>query len=124
MRIKIGSVSVWRISEAQAEARRLQIMIDNGNDPCEVKTDKQADKEAAKEVKEAEALAIQEVRESVTVWAWHGLNILPHGSRTGPRAIIMTTKWICTPAELCGVIALNLPNPAHSHHWQRFALLT
>lgn len=66
MRVTIGGVSVWSIQEAQAEARRLQIMIDNGNDPREVKADKAAAKEA-----EAAALAMQEARESVTVaMAW------------------------------------------------------
>ncbi|MDD5276447.1 MAG: integrase arm-type DNA-binding domain-containing protein [Methylovulum sp.] len=73
MRITIGKLSVWSIQEAQTEARRLQIMIDNGDDPREVKSDKQAAKEAAKLAKEAEAaaLAMQEARESVTVaMAW------------------------------------------------------
>ncbi|MDD2800552.1 MAG: integrase family protein [Methylococcales bacterium] len=74
MRVTIGKVSAWSIPEAQAEARRLQIMIDNGNDPREVKSDKEAAKVAAKKAKEAEAAAIvmQAARESVTVgmtWA-------------------------------------------------------
>ncbi|MDD5579359.1 MAG: integrase family protein [Methylobacter sp.] len=73
MRVTIGSVKVWTISDAQAEARCLQIMIDNGEDPRQVKADKQAAKEAAKRAKEAEAAArlMQEARESVTVrMAW------------------------------------------------------
>ncbi len=73
MRVTIGGVSVWSIPEAQAEARRLQIMIDNGNDPRQVKSDKQAAKEAEKQAKEAEAAALvmQKARESVTVsMAW------------------------------------------------------
>lgn len=71
MRITIGKVSVWSIQEAQAEARRLQIMIDNGDDPREVKSDKQAAKEAAKLAKEKEVaeLAMKEIREAVTVSA-------------------------------------------------------
>jgi hypothetical protein len=74
MRVTIGSVSVWSIPEVQAEARRLQIMIDSGSDPREVKSDIQAAKEAAKQAKEAEAAALemQKARESVTVgmvWA-------------------------------------------------------
>ncbi len=73
MRVTIGKVSVWSISAAQAEARRLQIMIDNGNDPREVKADKAAAKESAKLAKEDEAAALvmREARESVTVgMAW------------------------------------------------------
>ena len=73
MRVTIGKVSMWSIPEAQAEARRLQIMIDNGDDPRQVKTDKESAKIKAKAVKESEAAALvmQEARESVTVGnAW------------------------------------------------------
>jgi integrase len=73
MRVTIGKVSMWSIEQAQTEARRLQVMIDNGNDPREVKADKQIAKDAAKRAKEAEAaaLAMKEARESVTVaMAW------------------------------------------------------
>jgi len=64
---------VWSIEQAQAEARRLQVLIDNGDDPREVKADKAAAKEAAKLAKEAEAAALilQEAREAVTLgMAW------------------------------------------------------
>lgn len=73
VRLTIGKVSVWTIPDAQVEARRLQTMIDNGNDPREVKADTEAAKEAAKLAKEAEAaaLVIQEAREAVTIgMAW------------------------------------------------------
>jgi hypothetical protein len=62
MRITIGKVSAWSIEQAQVEARRLQIMIDKGDDPRQVKFDKEAAKEA-----EAAALMMQKARESVTV---------------------------------------------------------
>lgn len=62
MRVTIGKVSAWSIGEAQAEARRLQILIDQGNDPRQVRTVNDAAKEA-----EAAALILQVVRESVTV---------------------------------------------------------
>ena len=74
MRVTIGKVSMWSIPEAQAEARRLQIMIDNGDDPRQVKSDKQAAKEAARQAKEDEAAALimQEAREAVTLgMAWN-----------------------------------------------------
>lgn len=69
MRVTIGDVSVWSISAAQAEARRLQVQIDQGNDPRQVKADNEASKKAAKLTKEAQAAALvmQEARESVTV---------------------------------------------------------
>ena len=66
MRLTIGDVGVWSIAQAQAEARRLQTVIDTGNDPRQVK----AEQEAAKEAKAA-ALAQKQVSESVTVGeAW------------------------------------------------------
>lgn len=71
MRVTIGDVGTWGIDAAQVEARRLQIEIDNGNDPRQVKADKEAAKVAAKLAKEAEAaaLAMREALESVTVGA-------------------------------------------------------
>lgn len=66
MRVTIGNVGVWSIASAQAEARRLQTLIDQGNDPRQVK----ANNEAAKKAEAAE-LAKKQKRESVTVaQAW------------------------------------------------------
>ena len=62
MRMTIGDVSAWSIPQAQAEARRLQVLIDQGNDPRQVKADNEAAKEA-----EAAALAHKQASESVTV---------------------------------------------------------
>ena len=73
MRLTIGNVSVWSIPAAQAEARRLQTVIDNGDDPRQVKADKAAAQVAAIQAKEAEAAALvaQQTRESVTLgMAW------------------------------------------------------
>jgi integrase len=62
MRSTIGTVSAWGIDAAQAEARRLQILIDQGDDPRQVK----AEKAAATEAKRA-----REKRKEVTVGeAW------------------------------------------------------
>lgn len=46
-RITIGNVSVWSITDAKIEAHRLQTIIDQGNDPREVKADNKAAKQAA-----------------------------------------------------------------------------
>lgn len=69
MRVTIGKVSAWSIEQAQAEARRLQIMIDNGKDPRQVEAEEEAAKEAAKLAKEAqdEALVHKQAIEAVTV---------------------------------------------------------
>lgn len=73
MRLTIGDVKAWNIAAAQVEARRLQILIDQGDDPRQVKANKEATLQAAKLAKEAKAaaLAMQEARESVTLgMAW------------------------------------------------------
>jgi integrase len=64
MRVTIGKVGVWTIPQAQTEARRLQILIDNGEDPRQVKA-------ATLAAKEAEIIAqkLQVTRESITVGA-------------------------------------------------------
>lgn len=48
IRLTIGKVDVWSIKAAKEEARRLQIIIDQGDDPREVKKKKAANDEAAK----------------------------------------------------------------------------
>lgn len=73
MRLTIGNVNVWGIAAAKTEARRLQTVIDNGDDPRQVKADKAAAQVAARQAKEAEAAALvtQHTRESVTLgMAW------------------------------------------------------
>jgi len=66
MRLTIGDVGAWNIAKAQAEARRLQTVIDSGNDPRQVKAEAIATKEA-----KATAQREQEARESATVnQAW------------------------------------------------------
>jgi integrase len=69
MRVTIGKVNMWSIEGAKTEARRLQVLIDNGDDPRQVRADKEADKEAARLAKEAAAAALvaQGFRESVTL---------------------------------------------------------
>lgn len=62
MRLTIGDVKAWGIAKAEAEARRLQTVIDTGNDPRQVI----AEQEAAK-VEQASAQVMQKTRETVTV---------------------------------------------------------
>lgn len=62
IRITIGDVSAWSIAKAQAEARRLQVLIDQGHDPRQV----EADRSAAEEAK-ATALKLEKESRSVTV---------------------------------------------------------
>lgn len=66
MRLTIGATQTWTIYEAQAEARRLQVLIDKGLDPRQVKAEQEAtQKESALSQK------LQQTRETVTLaLAW------------------------------------------------------
>lgn len=55
----IGGVGAWPIADARAEARRLAVLIDQGQDPAALdKAKKQARAEAAAEVKRAEEFTL------------------------------------------------------------------
>lgn len=74
IRLTIGDPRTWDIAKAQAEARRLKVLIDNGQDPRKVKADALAAERAARDAQEAAVAAEEEkrLRESVTlgdVWS-------------------------------------------------------
>lgn len=130
IRIRIGSPDAWTIQNAQAEARRLKVIVDNGQDPRQVKADGLAEVQAARDAKEASAAALvaQENRESVTVgdvWpvyvaartpAWGVLHLrdhvramqpggekMKHGTKPtapGPLASLATVRLIDLTPEL------------------------
>jgi integrase len=56
IRITIGDIKTWTIKDAQAEARRLQTLIDAGIDPRQAKAEKIAKAEAAREQAKTEAM--------------------------------------------------------------------
>lgn len=59
VRLTIGRVSAWSIPDARAEARRLQVLIDQGIDPRQVEAEKKAAREATEAMKKSkEALVI------------------------------------------------------------------
>lgn len=62
MRVTIGSTDHWTIPQAQAEARRIKILIDQGQDPREVKAKAEESKK-----REAASLKEKETRESLTL---------------------------------------------------------
>lgn len=61
IRRTIGDIRAWSIEEARTEARRLAVMLDNGQDPREIERQQQADKAAAKAAAKAKALTVGEV---------------------------------------------------------------
>ena len=69
IRRTIGDVKLWSIEQARTEARRLAVVLDNGQDPREIERQQQADKAAQAAAAIVQAVAAQ--REAVTVGeAW------------------------------------------------------
>ncbi|MGD9773865.1 tyrosine-type recombinase/integrase [Diaphorobacter sp.] len=56
----IGDVRAWTIEQARAEARRLAVVLDNGQDPREIERQQQAEREAAKAAAAALAVTVGE----------------------------------------------------------------
>ena len=61
IRRTIGDVRTWTIEQARAEARRLAVVLDNGQDPRELERQQQAVKAAAQAAAAAQALTVGEV---------------------------------------------------------------
>jgi len=73
IRITIGAPGTWEIPEAQVEARRLKVIIDNGRDPRQVKAAGLEAEQDARDARQAEVEAkqIQEKHETLTLgMAW------------------------------------------------------
>ncbi|MBX9833318.1 MAG: site-specific integrase, partial [Burkholderiaceae bacterium] len=69
IRRTIGDVKLWSIEQARTEARRLAVVLDNGQDPREIERQQQADK--ADKIAAAAAQVVAAQREAVTVGeAW------------------------------------------------------
>lgn len=87
LRITIGNVKSWSIKNAQIEARRLQGLIDTGNDPREVKKKKiqqaEAEKRLQSELEKRESVTVKQawdeyVAERREIAKWSALHIRDH----------------------------------------------
>jgi integrase len=90
IRVTIGAPGTWSILEAQAEARRLKVIIDNGQDPRQVKAAGLEAEQDARDAKQAKKTATQaqQVRESVTlgdVWPEYVADRAPQWSELHHR---------------------------------------
>lgn len=123
IRVTIGSPATWDIPAAQAEARRLKVIIDNGQDPRQVKADGLAEAQAARDGKEAEkaSMQAQQMRESVTlamVWPKYVTDRSPQWGEhhiTAHRKIIQAggekrtrSKKLTAPGPLASLAAVRL----------------
>lgn len=61
LRLTIGNPKSWSVSAAQAEARRLQTLLDQGTDPRELKAEQQAKAEAKKTEATRQQITLGEV---------------------------------------------------------------
>ena len=61
IRRTIGGVKLWSIEQARTEARRLAVVLDNGQDPREIERQQQADKATAKAAAAVQAATVGEV---------------------------------------------------------------
>ena len=61
IRRTIGDVKLWSIEQARTEARRLAVVLDNGQDPREIERQQQADRAATKAAATAKALTVGDV---------------------------------------------------------------
>ncbi|MGV8892354.1 MAG: tyrosine-type recombinase/integrase [Burkholderiaceae bacterium] len=87
IRVTIGAPATWDIPAAQAEARRLKVIIDNGQDPRQVKSDAQAkarnDKANTAAVKDA--AQAEAIRQSATIAEAWAVYLAHHAKRWGAR---------------------------------------
>ena len=81
IRITIGAPASWTIQEAQAEARRLKVITDNGQDPRIQKAELQADQAAKREAirhKAAPAMDAWEAYLKARTPRWSARSLLEH----------------------------------------------
>lgn len=107
LRMTIGNTAAWTIDQAREEARRLQVIIDRGDDPREAK---------ARSKVEAQHERQQRMQAAVTVGeAWQAFITArtgPHGWRPGTRDLVQRMAQSDddgrTPGPLAAVMGLPL----------------
>lgn len=82
IRLTIGDVKTWTIEKAQAEARRLQSLIDQGRDPRQQKAEQVTQDQAARELAKIETM-----RNAITVQTVWDEYIAQHESSWGTHHI-------------------------------------
>ncbi len=61
IRRTIGDVKLWTIEQARTEARRLAVVLDNGEDPREIERQRQQEREAERQRQQAQGATVAEV---------------------------------------------------------------
>ncbi len=119
IRRTIGDVKLWSIEQARTEARRLAVMLDNGQDPREIERQQQADKAAEKAAAAAKVVAVGEVwavyletrrpRWGERHYREHLLLVKPGGVRSNRAAGGVTAPGILHPLMTLPLRDLTAP---------------
>jgi integrase len=84
IRRTIGDVRAWTIEQARAEARRLAVLLDEGNDPRELERQRQAEEASRKTVEQAQAVTVSQA------WTAYLQTLLLTGARPGE---VLGLRW-------------------------------
>jgi len=129
LRVTIGAVWAWSIADAQKEARRLVVTLDQGDDPRQIARDKQAAKVAKQATNTAQLLTVGEVWTDYLEQRrpfWGALHYrdhidkakaggLPSGRRGGGKAL--TSPGPLASLMTCKLLELT---PARIEEWAAF----
>lgn len=119
VRRTIGDVRSWTIEQARTEARRLAVILDNGQDPREIERQRQQENAQAKSAAIAQALTVGEV------WTAYIEQRRPHWGALHYRDHLDKAKAGGLPSEKRGgKFALTKPGPLASLMGYRLADLT
>lgn len=119
IRRTIGDVKLWSIEQARTEARRLAVVLDNGQDPRELERQHQADKVAEKAAATAKAVTVGEAwtvylearrpRWGERHYSEHLLLVKPGGIASKRAAGGVTAPGILHPLTLLALRDLTAP---------------
>lgn len=119
IRRTIGDVKLWSIEQARTEARRLAVVLDNGQDPRELERQHQADKAAEKAAATAKAVTVGEAwtvylearrpRWGARHYSEHLLLVKPGGVASKRAAGGVTAPGILHPLTLLALRDMTAP---------------
>lgn len=97
VRITIGKTEAWRIPDAQAKARELQRLIDEGKDPRQLKRDALAAQAATAHTERIESITVAQawqtyIQERTPYWGHHHINDHERLARSGGKQSFRGTR--------------------------------
>lgn len=115
IRCTIGDVKIWTIEQARAEARRLAVMLDTGQDPRELERQQQKATEQRKAAAQVQAVTVGDawqdyVQERTPHWGEHHRNDHARLARSGGQKATRGTRGtgITSAGPLYPLLALPL----------------